>query len=102
MHRAVSHIRGAHRALWKTRLETHLFNHDSIDAHLLESSGVVEHVGPAHGKGEHHGSHVLLAVGKVQYHRRQHEQRLHKAEGRGKVVQLRRKAQAARIGRVRT
>lgn len=102
MHRAVSPIHGAHRALWKTGLETHLFNHDSIDAHLLESSGVVEHVGPAHGEGEHHGSHVLLAVGKVQYHRHQHEQRLHKAEGRGKVVQLRRKAQAARIGRVRT
>lgn len=64
------------RALWRNCLDTgtHLLNHNSIDAHLLEAAGVVEHVGPAHGQGEHHGGHVLLVVGEVQHHGPQHEQ----------------------------
>lgn len=61
---------------------THLLNHDSIDAHLLEAAGIVQHVGPAHGQGEHHGGHILLAMAEVQHHRPQHEQRLHKTGGR--------------------
>lgn len=62
---------------------THLLNHNSIDAHLLEAAGVVEHVGPAQGQGEHHGGHILLVMAEVQHHSPQHEQWLHKAEGGG-------------------
>lgn len=56
-----------------------LGDHDGVNPHLLEAPGVVEHVGPAQGQGEHHGSHVELLATEVQHHRAQEEQRVDKA-----------------------
>lgn len=58
---------------------TDLGDHDGVNPHLLEAPGVVEHVGPAQGQGEHHGSHVELLATEVQHHRAQEEQRVDKA-----------------------
>lgn len=58
---------------------TDLGDHDGVNAHLLEAPGVVEHVGPAQGQGEHHGGHVQLLATEVQHHRAQEQQGVDKA-----------------------
>lgn len=59
---------------------TDLCNHDRVNAHLLEATGVVQHVCPAQCQGEDHGSHVQFLATEVQHHRAQEEQRVNKAE----------------------
>lgn len=58
---------------------TDLGDHDGVNPHLLEAPGVVEHVGPAQGQGEHHGCHIELLATEVEHHRAQQEQGVDKA-----------------------
>lgn len=64
---------------WPTHW-TDLGNHDRVNAHLLEATGVVQHVSPAQRQGEDHGSHVQFLATEVQHHRAQEEQGVNKAE----------------------
>ena len=51
----------------QTQYGNYLLYHDSIDAHVLGPSGVVEHVDPAESKTQHHAPKVLFSTTEVEH-----------------------------------
>lgn len=54
----------------------YLLYHNTVDAHVSETSGVVEHVHPAESQAQHQKAEVLVLTAQIQHCRAEEEDAL--------------------------